>query len=229
MRYSIAMTSKRNSKSKKPSPANKGKKYPAEPLTEDEVGQLLRAPSNRAPTGIRNRALLVVLYRAGLRIAEALALRPKDLDRAAGTLRVLHGKGDRSRTVGMDPQAFAAIERWLDARSARGINGNSTIFCTLAGKPIEPAYVRAMLPRMAKRAGIEKRVHAHGLRHTLAAEMRKEGKDIGIISKQLGHSSIATTARYLDHVAPAAVVDAMRSRSSAILPPASVTMLPKQS
>jgi integrase len=69
-----------------------------------------------------------------------------------------------------------------------------------------------MLPRIAKRACIDKRVHAHGLRHTLAKEMREEGIDIGIISKQLGHSSIATTARYLDHVAPISVINAMKNR-----------------
>ncbi len=65
---------------------------------------------------------------------------------------------------------------------------------------------------MGEKAGIEKRVHPHGLRHTGAAEMRSEGMDIGIISKQLGHSSIATTARYLDDVSPAAGVDAVRAR-----------------
>ena len=195
------------------SPANAGKRYPAEVLTPDEVHRLLRAPSSRAPTGIRNRALLAVLYRAGLRCAEALALMPKDIDRDAGTVRVLHGKGDKARTVGMDPEAFALLERWLDARAAKGINGRAPIFCTLKGGALKSAYVRALLPRLAHKAGIDKRVHAHGLRHTMAAEMRAEGQDIGVISKALGHSSIATTARYLDHVAPVAVIDAMRSRS----------------
>ncbi len=184
---------KRNSKTKKPirrSTSNKGKTFPPEPLSEDEMQQLLRAPSTRAPTGVRNRALLVVLYRAGLRVSEALALRPKDLDREAGSVRVLHGKGDKARVVGMDPEAFAALDRWLDVRRSRGINGNATVFCTLDGGRVSSAYVRAMLPRLAARAGIEKRVHAHGLRHTLAAELRAEGQDIGIISKALGHSSI---------------------------------------
>ena len=64
---------------------------------------LIRACSPRAPTGVRNRALLVVLYRGGLRVGEALALYPKDLDRRRGTIRVLHGKGDKARTVGLDP------------------------------------------------------------------------------------------------------------------------------
>jgi len=193
-------------------PANKGQKYPAEILTPEEITRLIRAPSSRAPTGIRNRALLVVLYRSGLRITEAFALRPKDVDRNAGTIRVLNGKGSKARTVGMDPEAFAALERWLDVRASMKINGHHPVFCTLKAKPLATAYVRALLPRLARKAGIEKRVHAHGLRHTLAAELRQEGHDIGVISKQLGHSSIATTARYLDHVAPTLVIEAMQSR-----------------
>lgn len=69
-----------------------------------------------------------------------------------------------------------------------------------------------MLPKLGKKAGIEKRVHAHGLRHTLAAELREEGEDIGIISKQLGHANIGTTSRYLDHVAPTRVIKAVSAR-----------------
>ena len=84
----------------RPTPANKGRKYPAEPLTEKEVRSLLAKCSGRAPTGIRNRALLTVLYRGGLRISEALALEPKDLDSKEGTIRVLHGKG-------IDPERLA--------------------------------------------------------------------------------------------------------------------------
>ena len=98
---------------KVPRPANKGRRLPAELLSGEEVRALLRTCSARAPTGIRNRALIAVLYRGGLRISEALALLPKDVDSAQGTLTVLHGKGDRRRTVGMDPAAFALLERCL--------------------------------------------------------------------------------------------------------------------
>ena len=77
-------------------------KLAAEPLTRAEVNALLAQCSRRAPTGIRNRALITVLYRTGLRIFEALALQPKDVDLDNGTLRVLHGKGDKMRTVGLD-------------------------------------------------------------------------------------------------------------------------------
>jgi len=173
----------------------------------------MRACGRHAPTGLRNRALIALLYRTGLRINEALSLYPKDLELTDGSVRVLNGKGGRSRTVGLDPGAAAVIERWLDARTRLGLNGRHPVFCTLRGRPMADAYVRVMLKRLAARAGIEKRVHAHGFRHTHAAQLRAEGVDIAIISRQLGHASITTTARYLDHLAPTAVIEAMRSRN----------------
>ena len=105
------------------------------------------------------------------------------------------------------------VQRWIDIRSKLGIDGHRRLFCTLLGKSLDQASVRSLLPRLGRKAGIKKRVHAHGLRHTHASELRQEGIDVGIISKQLGHSSIATTARYLDHVVPQAVVDTMRART----------------
>ncbi len=82
----------------------------------------------------------------------------------------------------------------------------------LDGRPLADSYIRVLFPRLGRQAGIAKRVHAHGLRHTHAAELRAEGMDMGVISKQLGHRSIATTAQYLDHIAPLAVVKAMQKR-----------------
>ena len=193
--------------------AHKGKgALPAEPLDQSEVEALLKACSRRAPTGIRNAALIVLLWRGGLRISEALGLFPKDLDPVKGTIRVLRGKGGKSRLIGLDPGAWSILQRWLDKRADLKINGRRRVFCTLDGSPLHDAYVRNMLKRLAQKAGIEKRVHPHGLRHTHACELRHEGVDIGIISRQLGHSSTATTARYLDHIAPEAVIDVMRAR-----------------
>jgi len=74
------------------------------------------------------------------------------------------------------------------------------VFCTLAGGPVRADYVRNMLRRLAGRAGVEKRVHPHGFRHTYAVELRQAGTDIAVISRLLGHSSIAVTSRYLDHL-----------------------------
>jgi site-specific recombinase XerD len=194
-------------------PANKGRKLPPEPLSPDEVKALIRACSKRATTGIRNRALIVVLYRAGLRISEALALLPKDLDAQASTIRVLHGKGDHDRVVGLDAGAWAILQLWLDRRAAAGITGRAPVFCTLKGRRMKSAYVRTLLPRLARKAGIDKRVHAHGLRHTHAYELATEGTPIHVIQAQLGHASVATTDRYIRHLNPAAVVEAMKSRS----------------
>jgi site-specific recombinase XerD len=144
-------------------------------LTADEVRALIEACSNRATTGIRNRALIVAMYRGGLRADETLALRPKDADTAAGTLTVLHGKGDRRRVVGLDPGAIAILSRWLETRNALGINGHAPLFCTLDGKALKPSYLRTLLPRLAGKADVEKRVHPHGLRHTHAYELMMEG------------------------------------------------------
>lgn len=188
------------------------KHLPPEVLTEDEVTKLMRACSHRAPTGIRNRALIALLYRTGLRINEAMSLNPKDLELEKGMVRVLNGKGGRSRTIGIDPGAASIFQRWLDKRSTLGFNGRQPAFCTLDGELMSASYVRVMLKRLAFKAGIEKRVHAHGFRHTHAAQLRAEGVDIAIISRQLGHTNITTTSRYLDHLAPMAVIDAMRSR-----------------
>jgi site-specific recombinase XerC len=88
-----------------------------------------------APTGIQNRALIAVMHRAGLRISEALALRPTDVNQADGTLRALHGKGDKALTVGLDAGAMEAVARWMDRRREFGFR-NGPLFCTLAGGPV---------------------------------------------------------------------------------------------
>lgn len=193
-------------------PANKGCKLPAEPLTQDEVKSLLQTCSKRALTGIRNQALIVMLYRGGTRISEALALLPKDLNAQAGTVRILHGKGDKARVVGLDAGAWAILQLWLDRRAAAGISSRAPVFCTLQGKSMKTAYVRKLLPRLARKAGIERRVHAHGLRHTHAFELACEGTPIHIIQSQLGHSNTATTARYISHLNPSTVIETMKSR-----------------
>jgi site-specific recombinase XerD len=195
-------------------PANKGRRLPPEPLTPDEVARLLGACSTKSASGKRNRAFLVLLWRAGLRCAEALALEPKDLDTEAHTVRVLHGKGDRSRIVGLDSAAFDVVETWMEKRQELGLGGPGTpLLCSLRGAPVCPSYARKLFPRLAREAGIEKRVHAHGLRHTHAAELAREGVPVNVISRQLGHSQIGTTHTYLNHIAPSEVVDTMKRRS----------------
>ena len=179
-----------------------------EPLTPSEVEALMQAANRRAPTGIRNRALVAVLYYAGLRVSEALALLPKDLELDSGAIRVRHGKGGRQRTVGLNAAAQAHLERWLDVRRERGLRG--PVFCTLRAGPLSDRYVREFLTRYAAKAGIDKRVHPHGLRHSHAAHLAAQHVPVNLIQKQLGHASLATTGVYLDSIAPAEVVAAVR-------------------
>jgi integrase/recombinase XerD len=128
-------------------------------------------------------------------------------------VRVLHGKGNKTRITGIDEGAIAMLQEWLTARQRWGVNGSHVVFCTRTGRPLIDGFVRRWFSQLAKKAGILKRVHAHGFRHTHAAELRSEGVDIGIISKQLGHASISTTARYLDHIARRQVVNTIRART----------------
>lgn len=188
-------------------------KRPVEVLNSQEVQALMQACSNRAPTGIRNRALIAVLWRGQLRISEALDLMPKDLDPVNCTVRVHNGKGGKSRLVGLDPQAWAVLQRWLDRRQQLGFGGRQPVFCTLKGEKVETAYIRVLMPRLAKKAKIEKRVHAHGLRHTGAFELANEGTPLHVIQQQLGHSNLATTAIYISHLNPTTVVETMRKRT----------------
>ena len=204
-------TTKRLGSAPGQAPANKGKHYRAEVLTQTEVDALIAACSATSLTGVRNKALITILYRGGLRIAEALALRPANVDYERGTVRVMDGKGHKPRTVGLDPGALAIVQRWADRRRQAGIRSR-TLLCTLDGGDLSHQYARAMLARVAAKAGIDKRVHPHGLRHTHAAELVDEGVPMPVIRDQLGHSSLAVTDRYLRDVAPGQVIAAMRKR-----------------
>jgi site-specific recombinase XerD len=193
-------------------PANKGRRYPPEVLTPAEIQALLDACALKPHTELRNRAFLAILYRTGLRCSEALALKPKDVDFFGSSIRVLHGKGDRARTVGIDQGALDIIKEWGVERERRGFTTTQPLFCTQTGRAMSDSYVRKQIKRLGIKAGISKRVHAHGLRHTHAFELMMEGIPISIIQRQLGHASLATTDTYLSHIAPKHVIDAISGR-----------------
>lgn len=185
--------------------------YPPQVLTDVEVRRLLGVAGG-GKTAVRNRALIGLLYRSGLRISEALSLYPVDLDSGAGTVHVRNGKGGRSRLVGMDAGGFGLVDRWLAVRSGLGFGGLEPLFCTLRGGRLSRQYVQEFLGRLAKRAGLGKRVHAHGFRHTFASQLVTEGVSVVAISKLLGHRSIVTTVRYLDHLRPEEAIRAVCRR-----------------
>lgn len=196
------------SRSRKASPEPRS----ADVLTPDEVGRLLRACSERASTGLRNRALIATLYRCGFRVSEAIAIHPEHVDASARTLRIAGRR--RARTAGMDPGAFAVVERWLERRRERGIPDSAPLFCTLGGTAVSPSYVRALLPRLARKAGLDQRVSAETLRRTLALELALEGFPMEVIQAQLGHASPVTTSRFVARIAPDTLARALRARAS---------------
>jgi len=111
----------------------RGMTFRPEILTRDEVKALLDACSRKSSIGIRNRAAMAVLYRTGLRIGELLALFPRDIDHQKGSITVYFGKKGNYRIVGVDAYALAEVEKWLERRARLGIDGRSTLFCTLQG------------------------------------------------------------------------------------------------
>jgi site-specific recombinase XerD len=194
-------------------PANHGKRYPATPPSEAEVMRMLDLGSKTAPYAVRDRALIALLWRSGLRISEALDLLPQNLDREAGTVYVANGKGGKARLSGMDPWAFEMLEPWL---SLRGRYPDGNLFCVVEGKSrgrrMGAEYVRMMLKRRAREAQVVGRVAPHQLRHAHAVQLAREGVTVPIIGRQLGHSNVATTATYLAGIAPTEVIDAIVAR-----------------
>ena len=122
-------------------------KLPVEVLTRAELDALLRTCNRRSPSGLRDRALIALLYGSGIRIAEALALRPRDVDLDAGTVRVHQGKGSKARVSGIEEGMAAVVREWADHRARElGLNGTAPLFCQITkdrvGEPVQ-AGVRA--------------------------------------------------------------------------------------
>ena len=200
-------------------------------LRPDEVAALLFPDGRRearGPCAVRTRSLIAVLYGAGLRISEALALLPKDLDLAGGTVTVQFGKGGRRRVSALLPDAVPLVAAWLERRARYPLHPTAPVFCTVStgavrGKPTWPGLplrhesVRVTLNRLRERAGLHKRVHAHGFRHSHACLLRERGWDVEAIRLQLGHSSLLVTGRYLEHLGATDLPALMRGMG-AVLP-----------
>jgi site-specific recombinase XerD len=163
-------------------------------LGEADVQRLLLTASERAPTGVRNRALIALLYCSGLRVAEGLALRPEDLDPTGPSVVV---GGVRRRAAHLFAPAWPYLETWLALRARHGLPARAPLFCTLGGAALEPAYVRAMLARLARRSGLGKRVHPHLLRHSSAARLARAGVGPAALAEQLGLASARGAVRSL--------------------------------
>jgi len=195
-----------------PLPDPQGSAVSDELLTPDEARALVLAASGRAPTGLRNRALVAIMYRSGLRPGEALALTPADVDRAGAAVSVPARKGGRGRVTGIDAATLRLVDAWIARRAQRGIGPGERLFCTLAGQPLKAAYVRELLPRLARKAGINKRVHPLALRYANAAELAEEGMPAAMIDRHLGVAPLGGARRYRRPVSQEEVTAAIAAR-----------------
>ena len=166
------------------------KKLP-EILTLGERTALLKQPNKRAPTGLRNLCMIRVMLDCGLRCCEIIKLQPRHIDWMSGKLTVKEGKGKKDRIVWLNEDVLELLQIHR-VRRPEAVQ----LFSTLDSKPLNSRYIRTMVKRLAVKAGIDKDIHPHTLRHTFATDLYRQTKNIRLVQKALGHSNLSTTMIY---------------------------------
>lgn len=166
-------------------------------LSTGEIAALMAAPNLDCPTGLRNRCMLELMYRSGLRVSETCGLHMRDIDFDDGViqLRAAITKGSVDAVAYFDGSVGPLLERWKAERRRFGAR-RPHLFTTLQGGPIDRRYCWSMMRRYARRAGIERDVHPHMLRHTYATALLREGFDLREVQQLLRHADIRTTTIY---------------------------------
>jgi len=165
-------------------------------LTVDEVARLVLQPDERDLHGLRDRAMLEVLYATGLRVSELVQLRPSDVNLDDGHV-LLRGKGGRERVVPLGRAAAALTRRYLEeARPRLEKKPVEALFLTRLGQPFTRQGVWKLLRQYAHKAGLEAKISPHILRHTFATHLLERGADLRSVQLMLGHSQITTTQIY---------------------------------
>jgi integrase/recombinase XerD len=168
-----------------------------EMLNEEEVARLMAVPLPDTPIGLRDRAVLEVLYASGLRAGEMASLRLENYLRDDKLLRVI-GKGNRERVVPVGEKAIAALDAWLTRGRPQWVKARTggEIFLGAHGRRLTTARLWQIVRETAKLAGIEKPIWPHLLRHSFATHLLSHGADLRAIQEMLGHASLATTQVY---------------------------------
>jgi integrase/recombinase XerD len=169
-------------------------------LRLEEVERLLEQPNERTPLGLRDRAMLEVLYSTGLRVSELIGLRVSDLDAKVGCVRCT-GKGEKERIVPVGRKALSIVEKYLrDARSqlcSEGkTSGNPALFVNRRGGPLSRVGVWKIMSAYGRRAGLRVAIKPHMLRHSFATHLLERGADLRSVQLMLGHADISTTQIY---------------------------------
>jgi len=170
-------------------------------LRVDEIDKLLAAPDLSTPIGLRDRAMLEVLYSTGLRVSELLNLRISDIDMRIGCVRCI-GKGDKERLVPIGRKAIEAVEQWLAqgrpkfARPGSPPPHNQVLFLTSIGRRLSRVGIWKILHDYGMRLGLRGRLTPHKLRHSFATHLLEGGADLRSVQLMLGHADISTTQIY---------------------------------
>ena len=175
-------------------------RYLPDMLTPDEVTRLLEVfpNSGKDPLVLRNRAIFELLYASGLRVSEAAALKLSNVDFDEEMVRVT-GKGNKTRIVPVGRTALRILRRYIEL--ARGIlaeksPGTPNLFLSRTGKPLDRERIWMLVKEACLKAGIDKNIYPHLLRHSFATHLLENGADLRIIQEMLGHSDLATTEIY---------------------------------
>ncbi|HHT09434.1 MAG TPA: site-specific tyrosine recombinase XerD [Atribacter sp.] len=166
-------------------------------LDEVEIESLLNAPDLTKPIGIRDRAILELLYASGLRVSELTSLEFSHLDLENSMLR-LWGKGFKERMVPFGEEASEALKRYFQQAREQILKEkrSRSIFVGASGQPLTRQNIWVMIKKYSRKAGIEKTVTPHTLRHTFATHLLENGADLRVVQEFLGHSDIVTTQIY---------------------------------
>jgi len=170
-------------------------------LRVDEIDQLLAAPNVATPIGLRDRAMLEVLYSTGLRVSELLNLRVSDVDMRMGCVRCI-GKGDKERLVPIGRKAIGAVEQYLAhgrpklARPSSPPPHDYVLFLTINGKRLSRVTIWKILHDYGVQLGLRGRLTPHKLRHSFATHLLEGGADLRSVQLMLGHADISTTQIY---------------------------------
>ncbi len=165
-------------------------------LSLDEMTRLLESPDESTPEGLRDRTLMELIYGAGLRISEAVELRVEELELDQASIRVT-GKRGKTRRLPIPRGTMIWLEKWLrDGRSNMVKTPIAQVFCGARGGQMSRGVAYSLLQKHKARAGIEKTVSPHVLRHTYAVHLLRGGADLRALQELLGHESIATTQVY---------------------------------